>query len=360
MLTLRMAVMAGCLFAASIAMGQSKALLDEYQQRLSKIDAQNPQDHYDLANWAFGKGMLKIARKELKDALSIKDDYEMASLLLRQVEAKLEAAGESGDEEDQGMIAGNVDPNWLLKQQEIYRIRLAELRPTDRVSVNLRNKLVERFIDLMNGQGDFKTVGFDRTFRTWSGVQKVLYILDHVNRDAFEIKDDIEIRTDPEFMMEFRSHVWPIVSSFCGSPHCHGGDKPVGGLRLFTIAGRRDAVDYTNYLILDSYAKGGRKMINRDHIEDSLLLQFGLPYEQARFHHPELPAAARPPYPDRGSANYRRVTAWIESLNGPPHPDYRVELRTPWSPKESPLILTSQESAASQPTTAPKAATPPR
>ncbi len=178
-----------------------------------------------------------------------------------------------------------------------------------------------------------------------SPVEQALYILDKIDRNNESVKNDILIKSDPRFMVDFRRRIWPIIATYCATASCHGGDKPMGGLRLFNIPGKNEKIDYMNFLILDR-AYHHREMIDRDHKEMSLLLQFGLPAEQAQYRHPiEIKIA----YATRRARNYRRVLEWIESLKGPPHPDYRVGFRIPWAPKDRGLQVPGLTSPATQP-----------
>jgi len=58
-----------------------------------------------------------------------------------------------------------------------------------------------------------------------------------------------------------------------------------------------------------------------------LLLQYGLDDEFARYRHRR--ALLRPFYSGPGSAPYRRVQQWIQSLRGPAHPNYRLRWKPP-------------------------------
>jgi len=313
-----------------------------------------------LGQWALDAGLLDIAKKELTEALALKKDHEVAALLLRQVEARIAARGPKtrptvgkGPATGTEVIGGvAVDPKWLVTDNEIYRIRLEELRRSDRVRLRFHNNLINRYIKSMRGRGDFAMPGYADRFRGLPPVRQALYILDTIDRDNVSFKDDIRIRSDPRFMIDFRSRVWPIVATHCATVECHGGQKPEGKLRLFNVAAKNDKIDYTNFLILDSFVSQKGQMIDRDRKEDSLLLQYGLPPEQAKYRHPKV-KNMRPAYTSRDAANYRRVLEWIESLKGPPRPEYRVKLRLPWAPKGQGILLPDREPSSTQPATQP-------
>lgn len=325
----------------------------EYQQRLAAIDRKKAEDHFQLGKWAFEKNLFDIASKELTKALELKADYEMASLLLRQVNARRQpiADGKLGVRPGDKAVPRlttykQIDRNWLLTDDEIGRIRIEELRPTDRVLVRFTNNVLSRFIEMMQGRHDFGYEGFAETFRGWSRVRQVDYMLESIGRERDDLRKDIVIRSDPSFMTDFRNRVWPVVANYCATPNCHGGATPVGGFRMFNIPGRTAKVDYTNFLLIDNYQQDGLKMIDRDFPDMSLLLHYGLPADQTEHPHPGRIAT---PYRNRESINYRRVMEWIGALEGPPHPKYDVELRVPWLQKARPKRSPTTQPAQTQP-----------
>ena len=139
--------------------------------------------------------------------------------------------------------------------------------------------------------------------------------------------NDIVVKTDPKFMVDFRNKVWPIVKEQCATPECHGGSKFNGGYRLFNPAFRNERIDYTNFVILDGApTMGGRRLIDRDRSDDSLILQFGLPEEQARVHHRKSITYV---FPSRDAGTYKTVRDWVDALTYPPHPKYELKYQMP-------------------------------
>ena len=334
---------------------------DEFDKRLGRIDPKSPEARYILAEWALKNGLLTRSRGQLLEALKLKADYIEAVLLLRQVEARIRAATTTTKPArpgGPGWTPGTEAPGgptlrseWLLTNDDIQNIRLEELRATDRVSIRFRNDLLDRFIAMMEGRKEFKQAGYAGRFRALSDVGKAVYILDNIGREQTDIKDDIIVRTDPSFMVKFRSAVFPTVGRYCAAPHCHGGSKPLGGLKLFGVRVRSANVDYTNFLILDTYTKHGWRMVNRNDADLSLLLQFGLPAEQAEKRHPKADRKGKairvnPMFTSRKSPLYKRMLQWIESLKGPLHPDYRLKWRPPLGMK---LNLTGRPELPSSP-----------
>ena len=316
----------------------------DYQGRLAKIDPNSPDERFALAEWAAANGLLDEALEQLQEALKLNKDHIRSTLLLRQVERRIARRQDGGGVTQVGPTTGRgdtaytpdaveLDWNWLIDKADISRIRLEELRTTDRVGVKFQNNVLNRFIDAQTAQGrrDFLQPGFAKKFRSKPNVAKVFYILKNIGINDTATKDDLVINRDPQFMVDFKKDVWPFVAQYCASTKCHGGSEPLGGLKLFKYKLRNERMDYTNYLILDTFElPGGRKMINRNDPENSLLLQYGLPLETARFKHPaDMPVI----FSSREAANFKRVLAWIGSLKRPLHPNYRIKWTPPFGMK---------------------------
>ena len=313
----------------------------EYQRRRKKIDRKDPEALYKLAEWAFEKELLREARADLQAALKIKPDHQKAALLLKLVESKL---GKKPVTTKPVKVTTKQDEldKLLLGEEDIYKVRLAELdlwydparrsgvRGNDtQVAIRFQDNVIQRFVESMRGIGDFQRRGFDERFRAFTAATKVAYMLENLSREDTAIRDDILIRSDPHFMREFRRRVWPVISQNCAQAQCHGGPKPRGGMKLFSISGvHARRADYTNFVILSGLRKKrGLRVIDRGEHERSLLLQFGLPPEQAREKHPKQ---IKTIYADENAVNYRRVLAWIQSLRGPKHPNYRLKYVAPF------------------------------
>ena len=305
----------------------------EYNQRLAKVGKTDADAHVALGQWAMTNKMYKEAVERFEAALAIEKGHERAPLLLRKAKALL--AENPVQPGNGGTVVINpvgpskvpIRPELLLTMEDIYRIRLEEVRKGDRVVVDFKNNVIERFIKDMRGTGDFEEQGFAARFRAVGRPKQVMYILEKADR-ADPIKDDIIVKNDPIFMRQFRTGVWRHLANSCAASTCHGGPTGKGKLKLYNIAGRSINVEYTNFLILDSFEKNGMPMIRRDGAEKSLLLEYGLPNDQAEFRHPKK--ALRPvPFSSRTSSAYKQTLAWIEGLKGPGHPDYRIKKLPP-------------------------------
>ncbi|HUS93493.1 MAG TPA: hypothetical protein VM695_16665 [Phycisphaerae bacterium] len=302
----------------------------DYQKRLAAIKKDDAAAHVALGEWAMNHKMYKEAIEQFEAAIKIGKAGERVPLLLRQAKAKLKEATEAGTGEKTPEVSGTenapFDAKQLLPMEDIHRIRLEELRDDERVTVRFENDAINKFVTKMRGIDDFKEQGFERRFRRQPNPQKARYILAKVDRDD-PIKDDILVMNDPAFMREFRGPVWRWISGACGSTNCHGAAQGQGKLKLYNYPGNNVQVDYTNFLILDSYHSGGKQMIVRDNWERSLLLQYSIPRKQAEYHHPK--EDMRPPFASRQVPGYQSTLRWIQELSGPKHPNYRIKHRPP-------------------------------
>jgi hypothetical protein len=328
----------------------------EYADKLAKAGADDFAAQLELARWAMDKKLYKEAVERAEAALAIKKD-EQAGLLLRQAKGALEkaaatpsttapAAGGAGEGDGDKVP---LDRKALLKDDDISRIRVAELREDDKaITVEFRNDAIEKFIRKMRGVDDFQKEGFAQEFRRWTKAKQAKYILDKVE-SGDPIQDDVIVKNDPAFMREFRGPVWRWISGNCAATTCHGAEKGKKGLKLYNYSGSNPNIEYTNFLILDSYrTKGGEQMIRRDDPEASLLLQHSLPVEQAQSRHPKKVKQA---FPNRSAAGYKQTLEWIKSLAGPLHPDYRIKDRPPsvMAPPEGLPGLSPRKAPATQP-----------
>ncbi len=303
---------------------------EDYANRLSKLKKDDFEGQLALGQWALENKLYPEAVKHLEEAVKLKNE-ERARLLLRQAQARLEDAekaketpSKGGDKS--GSSAGGDGATFSMKQMvsddDIQRIRMAELSDDDRVKVEFRKDVVDRFLEQVRGRGKFAEETDVAKFRRLPALRQAKIIIEEVG-PGDPLRNDIIIKSDPASMREFHSGVWRWVSTSCAAATCHGSAKGQGGLKLWNVTARSDNVDYTNFLILDAFhTKGGLQVIRRDEPEESLLLQFGLPDNQAKHRHPK---EKRPPFSSKTSPLYKQTLDWILSLKRPLHPEYGLK-----------------------------------
>lgn len=307
---------------------------DEYKQQLAATDQKDPDSLYKLADWAYKKGMLTEARDALQAALKINANHEASKLLLKLVEKDIAERAHPTTKTTGPVGAGGITPEMLLKEDDIYRIRLAELRPEgEQVQVDFRNKVLDRFAKMMQGTGiaPFDDTNGERTFKSWKAADQAYYIMKYTDRESFAIRDDVVIKSDPAVIKDFRTKVWPVINNSCAAPACHGGANGQGSFKLFSAPLTDDKVVYTNFYILAEWSKGGNKMIDRKNPEDSLLLQYGLPASVAKYPHP---GKGQGVFKGKDDASYKIIEDMIGKLHYPFLEGYRIDYKIPMLDKQ--------------------------
>jgi hypothetical protein len=306
----------------------------EYNKRLAAIDKNDADAHVALAQWAESQNLLQIAREELKAALTINKNHERAALLLERVNARLgikeavdtapAASAPTGTAATVVVGTAATTKAGTLSDEDIFRIRLAELTSDDRVNVKFRNKVLERFVESQRGQEPFTDTNAAKVFLAKPPLEQAQYILSKVGENDTAIRDDILVQDDPRFMQDFR-RIWPYFENTCASVRCHGAANGQGGFKLINASAGNRNNDYMNFIYLSATVTDSKRVIDRGNPEDSLLLQHALPANLAKTPHPRK---IDPIVPNASDERYKKVLSWISNLHKPYQPQYRLE----WKP----------------------------
>lgn len=338
-------ILFGVMFFAPAGAAMTKAQND-YLEKRRTIKASDPDALFKLAEWVWEKypnnlDMLENASLDLKDVLKLKSNHTRAELLQRQVIAKIKILKKkTGSKVTGGVKRPTISEKYLLSDRDILWVRLKEYWPTldKKVSIRFKNRVLRRYVDSMRGSEDdgWDKINKEKRFYKmpfWKRMDEILRNYPDEPGDEKLLKD-IHITRDPKFMVTFRSKVWPVVQQNCASINCHGGSQGVGGLKLFPKINKSVKVDFTNFIILSGFRKGRRSMIDRQKIERSLLLQYGLNSKVSEDLHPQVGGRdIRPAFLSTKSASYRNITNWIASLVGPMAPNYHLKYKPPFGMK---------------------------
>ncbi len=322
---------------------------DEFAKRLDALEDDDLTGHLDLGKWAFDNNLLDEAETVFTKALELDPDDREAGLWLKQVQnlkAKLEEEPTPDEEDDstpsedddRDVVVPETPADWLLTMEGVYALRLAEVRKDEGLRVKIvDDELIDEFSASMEGEELESGEEFDPDhFEKMSDEAKFELMLEELGGDDTRFMPAFEIREDPEAFSTFRNSVWPIVNRSCGRSECHGGATAPGGLRLLPTGANRNTdlsnrTFYSNFLILHRTRHAGSKLIDRSTPEDSLLLQYLLPPEQAKFKHPLV--AGREisvQFGSKKSKDYEMVLDWITyGLEGPVPPHYNVNFTLP-------------------------------
>jgi len=295
-------------------------LKEKYREKRALLEKNDVKGYVALGKWAMENKLLKEARAALKTALNIDPNYAPALKLLKEVDKAIE-----------GVTLGD---EYLLSLEDIYKVRLEEFRLTgDPVRVQYRKRVLQRFVAAMSGRDDFSNdARFGEKFMGYSTLKRLQYILDperDIDQAALQtLKKDILVKSDPAFMKEFRTRVWPVVRQACATTACHGAPKGKGKFKLFNSPARNVKIPYTNYVILaGTVGKKGRRVLDRDTPDESLLLEYLIPKSLAKSQHPGK--KIRHAIKNREQRAYKLVRDWIASLRSPGYPDYRLDYKPP-------------------------------
>lgn len=329
-----------------------ESLDKEYQQRLEKLDPKDVQGRLQLARWAFDNHRYDLARDAVEKALAIDPNNEEATTFLELIQRQRALERNQSHEENAPSSSQTPtgQPNRppappvekrLLTADNVNTIRQFELRSTDtNVRIRFENDVKRRFVAAYNQDQSY-----------FNNLQPVDQAIEILTRADEKFTRDVRILSDPQSMLEFRRFVQPMVLQNCATSACHGG--PAGGkLVLFNNGEATDTVAYTNFYILQNYAKtlsspGGsfgsgptqRKLIDRTQPEMSLLAQYGLQPDKSDIDHPQVPGY-RPIFRSRDDARYKQLITWMRDSLRPVEPQYGIEYTPPG------MVPTSQPTSA--------------
>jgi hypothetical protein len=316
----------------------------EYQERFKSLRADDVQAHYALAEWCRDQRQYRSLFRQAQYLLQLQPDHENARLLYRLAVDQLRAQNAQTRPAEGDGQTGSADGE-LLTPKQIQKLKFAEFLNPDQIrpplpingraieglreeflKVRFDGNVLNEFLDQMSGHQDFSSRADRTRFLSLPPTRQVQLIREYTGE---KYQNRIEIINDPLVFRQF-DRVLPMIMNGCGTTQCHGGGE-AEGWRLRTVRPRTDLNLYTNYLILNRVRKDNQRVINRPKPEESLLLQYGLPPQQAMYQHPEpIPVMFPKGWED---ARYRTILAWIQNL---PMPEPKIGVALPGYPEPPP------------------------
>ena len=289
-------------------------------------------DYLELLSWCKEHGLFQEAAQIALRILKEEPDNARAQLDLIWAREHFDSKGNASRLSD-----STVARDWLLSRADIQKIRFALVRtygPTDKVSVVFRNKALTRFLQDPAGGGTFTTRAQRGAFMRLRKHEQLQAIK---RTTGTKYQKDIEIRTDPQIIRQFRKQVLPVATRSCGTVQCHGGEA--GDFKLRSGKRGNTSFVYTNFYLLDTYGSGNSRLIDRAKPQESLLLVYGLrtglaaglDQRQERADHP-VPID-KLPFKSPSDRRYQQVLRWIDSLD-PTSPDYGISVSSDSSQKK--------------------------
>lgn len=218
----------------------------------------------------------------------------------------------------------------LLEPEQINVIKVWEL-PTDlddmQVSVRIPRAIMLEVFDRYRSEpevpkGRAEQQAFLR--RPASEQLELLFNLAPAHPGIRAYYQDVQVNGEPASMIEFRRRVYGNYIQRYFRRYFGGGEVPQ--VTLVSAAGNSLVEMYTNFYILHMAEVNGRRMIDRGSPEDSLLLQWGLPREAARFPAPDV-SGWRPMFRGVDDPNFVRMAETLGMLYD--SPDYGIDYPLP-------------------------------
>ena len=309
-----------------------------YQEARAQIEDDNLRGRYALAYTLYREEHYALAKKELEDLTKRFPDAQNVKSLLNVVNRNIElrerenegttatpSTGETetenapanggggqttGTPPDRGgsTTSGGGDAQ-LLTDEQINTIRLWEL-PSDlseaRPAVVVPRETIEKLFDKYRDSPAIQQRQVRDVLRQqgWEQLDLIFGLR------AREFYNDVTVRQDPPAMQEFRRSVYPqyvaryLRDTFSGK---------IDGFELLGPQRNTEGEIYTNFLRLTQFETPEGKMIDRREPERSLMLQWGLPRDEARVPAPDV-ENWRPFFNSPNDPRFQNYVEWIETL----------------------------------------------
>lgn len=325
---------------------------DEKYQRFREAIKPNEVDkRLTFSRWLISEKRFDLAAEELR-ALTREVDVPEGRELLKQVEAQLAmerasaakrgGAGTADPGANEGSGAGgsgrsapeprrtgavqlrDVLPSRLVSPDDVNLIRIYEIDlakpPRMEIPPDVVRDLLTRY-----GSSSMVPAGSEERNRmfSWDSARVMKLLFDLKARDLYP---RVRVATEPWTLNLFRTKVhdaWLIPT--CATSQCHGGID-AGRFFLHRRNSKDERVRYTNLLIL-LRSKLDQPLVDFEDPESSLIVQYGMPRDEARYPHPDV-KGWKPIFTGSARALRADVLQWIRSMYKP-RPEYPVDYEPP-------------------------------
>ena len=296
---------------------------------------------FEKAKALYDDGKYAEAQVENDKALAMDPGNTSALLLKRVLGTKVTATGEPAA--TMATSTGPAGRMALLNTQQISLIRLMELGPDDRrITGTVDRKTLDDLWDYLTA----KDPTIDKSRATHDAFVAPANFPAQVRkiRESNDSKfmEKVLLTNDPAVLLTYRNTINTFVLQNCATSECHGGAKG-GALRLVS-PGTAAEQQYTNFYILTQYTNAEGRMIDRDNPDQSLLVQYALPWANAAFKHPKAEVKKLTGPQDN---RMRVITDWVKSLAFP-KPNYQITFELPRAsrPAMAPVAASAPATAA--------------
>lgn len=309
--------------------------LSEFRRMRGLIKDSDVERRIDLALWARDRALYRPALDEVTDilkrdpgsvdAIRLKNELEKLIQLQDKSAAKPPDASGAQDSPKPPRRPG-LGEFPLLSESQINVIKVYETDLRHPPKLVIPRETIDRLLTRYTDSPLIPSTREGRDAFRLLPPEQILEVMFRVR--ARELYPEVRVLDSPPSMKKFRDQVhsaW-IVNN-CATTRCHGGSA-AGRLLLTNRRPTSEASFYTNFLILDRFRTSDqRPMINWADPEKSVLLQMGLPRDDASVPHPVVKGWT-PMFRSREDRRFQQAVEWMRMMYRP-RPDYPVTYDPP-------------------------------
>ena len=310
---------------------------ERYKQRRAMIRDDDFPHLIALAQWGRDQGLYDEALVDVAtvlrsdpsnaDGLRLRTELTKLNELRERRGVSTEGHGASGGDAHSALPKRPaIDEFPVLTPEQINLIKVYEVNLADPPRITVTPETIDKFFKRYAESGFVPKGKDDReAFKRLSGAEILKQLFLAKARDLYP---EVKVLDQPATMKAFRDNVhasWLVNN--CATTRCHGG---LSGGRLLLLNRKPNAEQtyYTNYLILDRFrTRDDRPLIDWVEPERSLLIQMGLPRDDAVVAHPDAKGWT-PVFRSRDDKRLLQTVEWIKSMYRP-HPEYPVKYDPP-------------------------------
>ena len=309
---------------------------ERYARYKDSLGGNQPLRHLELCKWLMLNRKYEMARDELLELLAMDQEPE-AQHLLKIVEAQL-ALGEplrpparprdAGDGDDADRPPGDKDDPFggLLTNEDVNLIRIYEIDFDRPPKVSVEAETIRTMLERYSASRLIPATESGRRELYRAEPLEIVELLFKLR--ARDLYPDVNVVTEPWALNLFRRRVhntWLLNT--CATVRCHGGGR-AGRFYLHRQRYKDERVRYTNLLILHRMdLDPDWPLINYNEPMMSLIVQYGLPRQEARKPHPDV-KGWKAVFGPAGQRMLRDTLDWIDAMMKP-RPEYPVEYQPP-------------------------------
>ena len=310
---------------------------EQYLNRRLALDSNDIVSHLALCQWLIDTKQYDHAEAELQQVRAQHNDPE-SHRLLRIVQAQLELHSSTLQETTPAETGNDEsDPTSeaprLLSADEVNLIRVYEIDLQDPPRMLFPRDAIDA---LIQQHGDSRLIPDTEIEQSKLYKAEPLELVRLLFRlRARELYPRINVLSEPTALQLFRERVHDTwLMNNCSTSRCHGGNNS-GRLRLLRRGADPTRTRYTNLLVLDRFRTAdGAPILDWELPDESLLIQYGMPRNETRTPHPDVPGW-EPLFSGSRRDLKNGAILWMESMMRMPRPQYPIDALTSDEDRES-------------------------